>query len=86
MNLLDYSQFGVAIFSIGALCYCIERFLKFMARQEESFRDTIDNHLNNATSVANEQLKSAQNLNKAVDELLTFLRYSNGNHRKKGKR
>ena len=83
MNLLDYSQFGVAIFSIGALCYCIERFLKFMAKQEESFKNTIDNHLTSSTEVANEQLKSAQNLNKAVEELLTFLRYSNGRGKKK---
>lgn len=82
MNLLDYSQFGVAIFAIAALAFCIKEFLKFMMKQEESFKNTIDNHLTNATMVANEQLKSAQSLNKAVEELLVFLRYSNGRGRK----
>ena len=82
MNLLDYTQFGVAIFAIAALTFCIKEFLKFMSKQEESFKNTIDNHLTSATEVANEQLKSAQILNKAVEELLTFLRYSNGRGKK----
>lgn len=83
MGLTDYAQFGVAIFAIGALCFAIEKFLKFMAKQEESFKETIDNHMYKATEVASEQIKSAQNLNKAVEELLVFLRYSNGRNKKK---
>jgi hypothetical protein len=82
MNLTDYAQFGIAIFTVGALVFCIEKFLKFMEKQEESFKDTIDNHLNESAKIATKQLESAQNLNKAVEELLTFLRYSNGRHKK----
>jgi len=82
-SLLDYAQFGVAIFAIGALVFCIVKFLEFMTRQEASFKDTIDNHLNESKTIASEQLKSAQNLNKTVEELLTYLRYQNGRSGKK---
>lgn len=86
MNLLDYTEFGVAAFAIAALAFCITKFLKFMERQELNFKDTIDNHLNESAKISGEQLKSAQNLNRAVEELLTFLRYSNGRNKKESRK
>jgi len=77
MQLLDYAQFGVAIFAIGSLVFCIKEFLKFMTKQESSFKNTIDNHLHEARDVQGEQLKVNQNLNRTVGELITFLRCNN---------
>ena len=82
ISLIEYAQFGVAIFSIGALVFCIKEFLKFMTKQEESFKNTIDNHLHEAKELSNRQLKASENLNKAVEELLTYLRYHNGTYKR----
>lgn len=84
-SLFDYAQFGVAIFAIGVLCYVIKEFLRFMTKQEENFRETINSHMKDATQVAGKQIESSQNLNRAVEELLTFLRYSNGKNKKENK-
>jgi hypothetical protein len=75
MNLTDYAQFGVAIFSIAALAYVISKFLKFMEIQERNFKDTIDNHLE-------AQRKANNELTAAIRELLDFLKWQNRNNRK----
>ena len=85
MEMFELANYGVAIFSVGALVFCIKEFLKFMTNQEASFKDTIDNHLNSSKEIASEQLKSAQSLSKTVEELLTYLRYQNGRNKSKDK-
>jgi len=75
MNLIDYAQFGVAVFSIAALVYVISKFLKFMEIQERNFKDTIDNHLE-------AQRKANNELTAAIKELLDFLKWQNRNNRK----
>ena len=77
-TLIDAAQFGVAIFAIAALVFVIVKFLEFMKKQEENFKDTIDNHLKETSERLNENTTVSKNLNKTVEELLKYLRYQNG--------
>jgi len=70
MSILDLAQIGIGTFSIGALIYLIPKFLKFMEKQEESFKQTIDNHLK-------ENIEANRNLTFAVKELLAYLKAYN---------
>ena len=83
INLVDYIQLGVAGIAVIVILLVVKEFLRFTKHQEDNFVSVIKNHLSESSKIATEQLKSAQNLNKAVEELLTFLRYSNGKHKKK---
>ena len=60
-------------------------FIEFIGKQEASFKDTIDNHLNEAKKVSADQTRASCDLKTAVNELLTFLRYQNGRDRRKDK-
>jgi hypothetical protein len=82
MILSEYSQFGIAIFAIAALVFCIVKFLDFMARQEKNFKNTIDNHLDSSKKSAEDQTKMSHELRSAVKELLQFLRYYNNKNGK----
>jgi len=77
MALLEYTQFGVAIFSIAALVFCVGKFLEFMKQQEVSFKNTVDNHLDSLKEASGVQSRVQGELCKAVDELIRFLRYQN---------
>jgi len=71
MNIFDIAQLGIGIFSIGALIYLVPKFLKFMERQEENFRNTINNHLAESTD-------ANRNLANVIKELLDYLKHQNG--------
>ena len=58
-------------------------FIEFIGKQEASFKDTIDNHLNEAKRVSADQTRASCDLKTAVNELLTFLRYQNGRSKRK---
>lgn len=70
MNVFDIAQLGIGIFSIGALIYLVPKFLKFMERQENNFRETINNHLKDNS-------QSNQNLASVIKELLDYLKSRN---------
>ena len=70
MNIFDIAQLGIGIFSIGALIYLVPKFLKFMERQEENFRATINNHLK-------ENAEANRSLAKVIGELLDYLKQQN---------
>lgn len=52
--LLDLAKFGVAIFAIGAICYVVHYFLKFVKTQEDNFTDLVKNHLNHNNEIMGE--------------------------------
>lgn len=78
MNLFDLSQFGVAIFTVGAMAYMIKKFLCFMKHQENSFNEIIKNHLHTDTEAKSKLQLSNQELSMVIKELLSFMKKSNG--------
>lgn len=81
--LINYTEFGVAIFAIAVLYFSIVKFLKFMEVQEKNFKDTLDLHLRRQNESNLKQVEHSKILNSTIKELLTFLRYKNGNSKKK---
>jgi len=71
MSIFDLTQAGIGIFSVGVLAYLIPKFLKFMERQEENFRQTINNHLK-------ENVEADRILTLTIKELLDYLKAWNG--------
>ena len=74
MSLIDFANLGVGIFAIAVLAYLVDKFLKFMERQGENFRDTINNHLKENSS-ANRDLALT------IKELLDYLKHTNSTKR-----
>lgn len=76
MDLYNLAQFGVAIFSVGALVYVItfvvKRFLDFLKQQEDNFNLIIKNHLHSDTEAKNELKNSNFALTKAVEHLIRY--------------
>ena len=79
MDLFNLSQFGVAIFTVGAMTYMIKKFLCFMKHQEDNFNEIVKNHLHESAEANNELKHSHQELSMVIKELLSFLKRSNGN-------
>ena len=79
MDLFDLSQFGIAIFTVGAMTYMIKKFLCFMKHQETNFNKIITNHLHDSTEANNRLERSHQEFSMVIKELLSFLRANNGN-------
>lgn len=78
MDLFDISQFGIAIFTVGAMVYMVKKFLCFMKRQEENFTKIITNHLHDSSEANTKLQHSHQELSMVIKELLNFLQRTNG--------
>jgi len=84
-TLVDYGLVGI-VFATLILIFClVEKFFKFAKHQEDSFKNTIDNHLDTQATLSREQMEMNRTTTKAVEELLVFLRYHNGRNNKKRK-
>ena len=77
MILEDFAQYGIAIFSVGALVYVItfvvKKFLDFLKTQEESFNCIITNHLHDDMIAKNKLEASNISLTKAIEQLVRLL-------------
>lgn len=74
MNGTDLTQFinlGVAGLAVIIIWLIVQKFLQFVAKQEENFKNTIDNHLD-------EFSRSNQQLAEVIKELLNWLKFHNG--------
>jgi len=79
MTLLEFADYGITFFSIGAIITLILQFLKYIGHQREDFLNIITNHMKHE-SECNERFREATDkLTDTVKELLEFLRYHNGN-------
>lgn len=81
MTIIDYAQFGVAIFSVAALAYVVtfivKRFLDFLKAQEISFTEIITNHLAESNKILSENTQSAIKLKNAIYNLMKWLNKNN---------
>lgn len=81
MELFELSQFGVAIFAVGALAYVItfvvKRFLDFLQKQEDNFTEIIKNHISDDTKAKNKLEQANIGLTNAVEQLIRFLEKNN---------
>ena len=74
IELTDFLNLGVAGIAVIIIWLIVQRFLKFVEKQEDNFRNTIDNHLK-------EHSQSSQNLATAIKELLDYLKWHNGKNK-----
>lgn len=77
MELLDFAQFGVAIFSMGVLAFVVrlqsqkdKELIDHIRKQEENFVEIIKNHLAHNTNALND-------LKEIMREVLILLRKNN---------
>ena len=85
VDLLSYSEFGVAIFSMGVLAYVIKKSLCFMRRlveiqkeESENCSKIVSNHMSENTSAMKDMVSANRELRTVVKELFGFLRKNNG--------
>lgn len=69
MNDLPLAEYGVAIFTIGALVFVIMKFLKHMQKKDEAFSYVINNHLSEDKEVKEKLVASNQALAKSHERL-----------------
>ena len=77
MNLLDYAQFGVAIFAIACLGFVIKQFISFLKKQEDNFTEIIKNHLKHSTEAEKEVATSNIEMTTVIKQLIRFLERNN---------
>ncbi len=78
MALIEFAQFGAIIFMAAILFFVIREFLKFMRFQEKNFNKLVNNHLKSDTKAKNKMEKSFNSLANTIEELLRWLKNSNG--------
>jgi hypothetical protein len=66
-ELIQFAQFGVAIFSVAIVYFIVRIFLDFLSNDMEHLRKTIEKHT-----------EIDEKLVEVVKELLEFLRFYNG--------
>ena len=66
-ELIQFAQFGVAIFSVAIVYFIVRTFLDFLSNDMEHLRKTIEKHT-----------EIDEKLVEVVKELLEFLRFHNG--------
>jgi len=66
-ELIEFAQFGVAIFSVAIVYFIVRTFLDFLSNDMEHLRRTIEKHT-----------EIDEKLAEVVKELLEFLRFHNG--------
>lgn len=81
MALLEFANFGAIIFMAAVLFFVIKEFLKFMKIQEGNFNDLVKNHLDSDTKAKNRMDRSFDKLAHTIDELLKWLKNSNGKNK-----
>jgi len=77
MSLLDYAQFGVAIFSIACLGYIVKLFIGFIKKQEDNFNEVIKNHIKHSTNAETNLEKSNTKMTAVLEQLIRYLERSN---------
>ena len=82
ISLVEYGVVGIAIALIVLIFCLVDRFFRFAKHQEDSFKNTIDNHMNEQAKLNRDQLEMNKSLKSTVDELLTFLKYHNTSDKK----
>ncbi len=78
MALLEFAQFGATIFIAGVLYFVVKEFLKFMKIQEENTNNLVKNHLDSETKAKLKMQRSFDKLSYTIEELLRWLKKSNG--------
>ena len=81
MALLELAQFGATIFMAGVLYFVVKEFLAFMKIQEKNFNNLVKNHLHSDTKAKNKMEKSFEKLAFTIDELLKWLKNTNGKNK-----
>ncbi len=81
MAILELAQFGAIIFMAGVLYFVVKEFLAFMKIQEKNFNNLVKHHLTSDTKAKNKMEKSFGKLAFTIEELLKWLKNSNGRNK-----
>lgn len=81
MNLIDYAQLGIGIFSVAAIVVIVIKFLMYLSKKDEesvkkdqAFLNVITNHLHSEQKAFTELTNEIKTSNAVNKELLSFLR------------